>query len=42
MSPNDETPLTQKQIDYQAREKRVWDAVHLKKPDRGPIACYDE
>ena len=34
--------LTQKQLEYQARKKRVWDAIHLKKPDRVPIACLDD
>jgi uroporphyrinogen-III decarboxylase len=33
---------TQEQLDYQAREKRVWDAIRLQKPDRVPIVCYDE
>ena len=38
----DTTPPTQEQLDYQAREKRVWDAIRLQKPDRVPMACYDE
>ena len=33
---------TQVELDYQAREKRVWDAIRLEKPDRVPIVCYDE
>lgn len=33
---------TQVELDYQAREKRVWDAIRLQKPDRVPIVCYDE
>jgi len=36
------TSLTQEQLAYQAREKRVWDAIRLQKPDRVPIVCYDE
>ena len=38
----DKAPLMQIELDYQAREKRVWDAIHLEKPDRVPIVCYDE
>ena len=38
----DTTPPTQEQLDYQAREKRIWDAIRLQKPDRVPMACYDE
>jgi len=38
----DSTPLTQEQRDYLAREKRVTDAMSLQKPDRVPIACFDE
>lgn len=33
---------SQAELDYQAREKRVWDAIRLQKPDRVPIVCYDE
>ncbi|MCK5315823.1 MAG: hypothetical protein KAJ53_11900, partial [Anaerolineales bacterium] len=36
------TQPTQAELEYQAREKRVWDAISLQKPDRVPIACYDE
>lgn len=42
MDMQETTPLTQVQLDYQAREKRVWDAIRLRKPDRVPIVCYDE
>jgi len=38
----DTTQPTQAELDYQAREKRVWDAIRLEKPDRVPIVCYDE
>jgi uroporphyrinogen-III decarboxylase len=38
----DKDSLTQVEQDYQAREKRVWDAIRLQKPDRVPIVCYDE
>ncbi len=33
---------TQTELDYQAREKRVWDAIRLQQPDRVPIVVYDE
>jgi len=42
MTEKDTTPLTQTQLDYHAREKRVLDALSLKKPDRVPIAVFDE
>ncbi len=42
MTDKKEVILTQEQLDYQAREKRVWDAIRLQKPDRVPIVCYDE
>jgi uroporphyrinogen-III decarboxylase len=42
MDNQDSTSLTKEQLDYQAREKRVWDAIRLQKPDRVPIVCYDE
>ncbi len=42
MENKNTTPPTQEQLDYQAREKRVWDAVSLRKPDRVPLACQDD
>jgi len=36
------TPLTKEQLDFQARKKRVWDAIRLQKPDRVPLACQDD
>jgi len=42
MTDQKDAILTQEQLDYQAREKRVWDAIRLQKPDRVPIVCYDE
>jgi hypothetical protein len=39
---NNTSQPTQAELDYQAREKRVWDAIRLQKPDRVPIVCYDE
>ncbi len=42
MTDKKDAILTQEQLDYQAREKRVWDVIRLKKPDRVPIVCYDE
>ncbi len=33
---------TKAELEYQAREKRVWDAIRLQKPDRVPIVCLDE
>lgn len=43
MTDQKNTPqLTQAELDYQARETRVWNAVRLQKPDRVPIVCYDE
>ncbi len=38
----DTTQLTQTELDYQAREKRVWDAIRLQKPDRVPLAIIDD
>jgi len=42
MSVEGTTPLTETQLNYQARKKRVCDAIQLKRPDRVPIACFDE
>jgi uroporphyrinogen-III decarboxylase len=42
MNEQQKHPLTQEQIDYQARAKRIWDAIRLQKPDRVPIVCYDD
>jgi uroporphyrinogen-III decarboxylase len=42
MTDKGATPLAQEQLDYQAREKRVMDALSLRKPDRVPIACFDQ
>jgi uroporphyrinogen-III decarboxylase len=42
MTEKETTPLTQVQLDYQARHKRVMDALSLQKPDRVPIAVFDE
>ncbi|MCK4898225.1 MAG: hypothetical protein KAS38_05585, partial [Anaerolineales bacterium] len=42
MDKKDTAPLSQEQIDYQAREKRIWDAIRLQKPDRVPLACIDD
>ena len=41
MDKKDAAPLTQAQLDYQAREKRVNDAVSLQKPDRVPLVIMD-
>ncbi len=38
----DKKPLTQTELDYQAREKRVFDAIALKTPDRVPLVCQDD
>ena len=37
----DASPPTQAQLDYQAREKRINDAISLQKPDRVPIVIMD-
>lgn len=42
MTDKETAPLTQEQLDYQARHKRVMDALSLQKPDRVPIAVFDE
>lgn len=42
MDKKETVPLTQEQLDYQAREKRIWDAIRLQKPDRVPLAFKDD
>ncbi len=42
MKNKDTAQPTPEQLELQAREKRVWDAIRLQKPDRVPIVCYDE
>ena len=37
----DTAPPTQAQLDYQARQKRINDAISLKKPDRVPLVIMD-
>jgi uroporphyrinogen-III decarboxylase len=42
MDQNDAALPTQEEIAYQAREKRIQDAIRLQKPDRVPLVCYDD
>ncbi len=42
MDKKEKAPLTQEELDLQARKKRFWDAATLQKPDRVPIACMDD
>jgi uroporphyrinogen-III decarboxylase len=42
MNNENETQPTKEQLDYSTREKRVWDAIRLQKPDRVPLACIDD
>jgi len=42
MDKKENAPLTQIELDYQAREKRVWDAIALNTPDRVPLVCQDD
>jgi len=42
MTDKNENQPTPEQLEYMEREKRVWDAIRLQKPDRVPIVCYDE
>lgn len=42
MDQTDTNLPTREQIEYQARQKRVQDAINLQKPDRVPLACLDD
>jgi uroporphyrinogen-III decarboxylase len=42
MTEKTDGQLTETEIAYQARDKRIQDAIELRKPDRVPIMCFDD